>query len=75
MEIIKQHEDNRDGNDCLIKDCIVIMRCHGKYIVANFRRTLGWCDNGIQTRGWKEFDNADESVHYYNDMIKNRYKY
>ena len=75
MEIIKQHEDNREGNDCLIKDCIVIMRCHGKYIVANFRRTLGWCDNGTQTRGWKEFDNADESVHYYNDMIKNRYKY
>ena len=75
MEIIKQHEDNREGNDCLIKDCIVIMRCHGKYIVANFRRTLGWCDNGIQTRGWKEFDNVDESVHYYNDMIKNRYKY
>jgi hypothetical protein len=75
MEIIKQHEDNREGNDCLIEDCIVIMRCHGKYIVANFRRTLGWCDNGIQTRGWKEFDNADESVHYYNDMIKNRYKY
>ena len=75
MEIIKQHEDNREGNDCLIKDCIVIMRCHGKYIVANFSRTLGWCDNGIQTRGWKEFDNADESVHYYNDMIKNRYKY
>ena len=75
MEIIKQHEDTREGNDCLIKDCIVIIRGHGKYIVANFRRTLGWCDNGIQTRGWKEFDDADECVHYYNDMIKNRYKY
>lgn len=75
MEIIKQYEDNREGNDCLIKDCIVMMRCHGQYIVTNIRRYIGWCDNGIRTRSWKEFDNADEAEHYYDDMIKNRYKY
>lgn len=75
MIIIKQYEDERYGNDCLVKDCIVMMECHGKYIVANFRRCLGWCDNGIQTRGLKEFDGDIDANYYYHDMINNRYKY
>jgi hypothetical protein len=75
MIIIKQYEEEHYGNDCLIKDCIVMMKCHEKYIVVNFRRCLGWCDNGIQKRGWKEFDGDIDAEYYYQDMIGNRHKY
>lgn len=75
LEIIRQYEDTREGNDCLIKDCIVWMKCHEKYIVVNIRRYIGWCDRDISFRSQKDFDEASKACDYYWDMINNRNKY
>ena len=75
LEIIRQYEDTTEGNDCLIKDCIVLLKCHGKYIVMNIRRYIGWCDHGMDFRCRKEFDNETDAYDYYLDMINNRAKY
>lgn len=75
LEIIRQYEDTREGNDCLIKDCIVWMKCHEKHIVVNIRRYIGWCDHGISFRFQKEFDEASRAYDYYWDMIDNTSKY
>lgn len=71
LEIIKQEELITEGNDCLIMNCYVILKCHDKYIVMNIRRyNGGWCDNDIDFRGRKEFDNLNESIRYYTtDLI------
>ena len=74
LEIIRQYEDTTEGNDCLIKDCIVWMKCHGKYIVMNIRRYTG-CDNGMDFRCRKEFDNSFDACDYYWGIINNRNNY
>lgn len=75
LEIISQHEDERYGSDCLIKDCIIWIKCHKKHIVMNIRRYLGWCDHGLDYRCRKEFDKESDAHNYYWDMINNRHKY
>ena len=75
LEIIRQYEETTEGNDCLIKDCIVWLRCHNTEIVMNIRKYVGWCDNGMDFRSLKEFDNAFDAGDYYWDMINNRHKY
>lgn len=75
LEIIRHHEDERYGNDCLIKDCVVWMKCHEKHIVMIIRRYIGWCDHGLDYRCRKEFDEASNACDYYWDMINNRNKY
>ena len=70
MRIIHQEESEKQGNDCIIKNCFVIMECHGKYIAANFRRYIGWCDKGIDVRFLKACDSEPEAwVHL--EMAKN----
>ena len=75
LEIIRQHEDTHEGNDCLIKDCIVWMKCHDTHIVMNIRRYIGWCDHGLDYRCRKEFDEASKACDYYWDMVNNRNRY
>ena len=70
LEIIKQEEVSKEGNDCLIKDCYTILKCHSKYIVMSIRRYNGWCDNGLDVRGQKEFDDLHSAESYY-DKLKN----
>ena len=70
LEIIKQEENCRQGNDCLIKDCFTVIKCHDKYIVMNIRRYIGWCDNGTDFRSRKEFDNLDNALDYYNGELR-----
>ena len=65
-----QEENNREGNECLIKDCYTILKCHDKYIVVNIRRYIGWCDNGLDIRGRKEFDNLYDAMEYYNNDLR-----
>ena len=43
LEVMRQEEDYQHGNDCLIKDCFTVIKCHEKYIVMNIRRYVGWC--------------------------------
>ena len=61
MKIIHQEESEKQGNDCIIKNCFVILECHGKYIAANFRRYIGWCDRGIDVRHRESFDTETEA--------------
>lgn len=66
LEIINQDTNTEHGNDCLIENCYMILKCHDIYIVQNIRRYRGWCDNGLDIRGYKEFDNAQDAYTYYN---------
>ena len=64
LEIYLQESNIENGNDCLIRNCYTILKCHDKYIVMNIRRYRGWCDNGIDIRGIKEFDNSFDAIDY-----------
>ena len=57
LEIIKQETNTKEGNDCIIENCYSVLKCYDFYIVLNIRRYRGWCDNGLDIRGKKEFDN------------------
>jgi hypothetical protein len=70
LNIINQETHSKHGNDCLIEDCYTLLECHDKYIVMNFRRYRGWCDDGIDIRGKKEFDNIYDATEYYNKDLR-----
>lgn len=70
LEVMRQETDSRYGNDCMIKNCYTILKCHEKYIVMNICRYVGWCDNGIDFRGRKEFDNLYDALDYYNGNLR-----
>jgi len=70
LEIIKQENESREGNDCLIKDCYTILKYHDTYIVMNIRRYNGWCDNGLNIIGRREFDYEDEALSYYKNELR-----
>ena len=71
LEIINQEIELREGNDCLIENCYVIFKCHGKYLVMNIRRYRGWCDNGLDILGRKEFADVIAATEYYNGDLRN----
>lgn len=71
LEIIKQEETQEEGNECLIKNCYVILRCHNKYIVGNIRRYIGWCDHGLDFRGRREFNKPEDAERYFNNDLRN----
>lgn len=71
LEIVKQETNSKEGNDCLIEDCFTILKCHDKYIVMNIRRYRGWCDDGLDIRGRREFDDESDALHYYNGKLRN----
>lgn len=70
LEIYLQETDNEHGNDCLIENCYTILKCHDKYLVMNIRRYRGWCDNGMDIRGRKEFDSLIEATDYYKGELR-----
>lgn len=62
MKIIHQEESEKQGNDCIIKNCFVILECHNKYIAANFRRYIGWNDYlGLDVRGLHTLDTEKQA--------------
>ena len=50
MKIIHQEENEKQGNDCIILNCFLILEVHGRYLAANVRRYIGWCDRGLDVR-------------------------
>lgn len=70
MEILRQETDYQYGNDCIQKNCFVIIKCHDKYIVMNIRRYTGWCDRGTEFVGKKEFNNLYNALEYYNGDLR-----
>lgn len=48
------------------------MKCHDKHIVMNIRRYRGWCDNGMDFRDRKEFDDPKDAHDYYLDLVNNK---
>ena len=70
LEIMRQETDYQHGNDCMIKNCYIILKCHETYIAVNIRRYVGWCDNGIDFRGKKEFDNLYDALDYYSGDLR-----
>ena len=71
LEIINQETDSKQGNDCLIENCYTILKCHEKYLAMNIRRYRGWCDNGLDIRGRKEFEDVNDAIKYYNGDLRN----
>ena len=71
LEIIEQETSSKEGNDCLIEDCYVVLKCHYKYIVMSIRKYRGWCDDGgLDYRGKREFDDCDSAMEYYNGGLR-----
>ena len=71
LEFINQETNEVHGNDCLIQNCYTIMKCHEMFMVMNIRRYSGWCDNGMDMRGYREFDNIVDATNYYNGDLRN----
>ena len=71
LEIINQETDLKQGNDCLIENCYTILKCHEKYLAMNIRRYRGWCDNELDIRGRKEFEDVNVAIKYYNGDLRN----
>ena len=70
LKILYQETETKHGNDCLIKNCYVMLECHDIYIVMNIRRYRGWCDHGLDIRGLKQFENYFDAVRYYEHDLK-----
>lgn len=70
LEILRQYTDSRLGNDCLIKDTVIQAHVHDTYIVEVIRRYYGWCDNGLDYRSLKEFDNQKAADDYYDWLVE-----
>lgn len=70
LEILLQETNTQHGNDCLIQNCYTVLKCHEQYVVVNIRRYRGWCDNGIEIRGKKDFDNYFDAVNYYQNELR-----
>ena len=71
LEVLRQYTDSKHGNDCLIEDTVVQMHIHNTYVVEVIRRYYGWCDNGLDFRSEKEFDNQKEADDYYDWLVEN----
>lgn len=69
VEIIRQHEDTKDGNDCTIYDAIILYSVHGKYVVEVVRKYSGWADNGLDFRSRREFDDIANADAYYWKLV------
>jgi hypothetical protein len=72
MEIIQTENLEQEGNDCNIRDEIVLFLVHDKYVVINIRRYVGWCDNGLDFRYRKEFDEEQDAIKYFNRLSKSK---
>ena len=70
LEIYLQETETEYGNDCLIQNCYTVLKCHDKFIAMNIRRYRGWCDNGLDIRGRKEFDSVYDAMNYYNGDLR-----
>lgn len=72
LEVMRQETDYQHGNDCMIKNCYTILKCHEKYIAMNIRKCTGWADRGIEIVGKTEFDNLYNALDYYNGDLRTR---
>lgn len=71
MELIKTQHSECYGNDCLIKDEVVMFLVHEKYVVIDIRRYTGWCDDGeLDFRHRKEFDDYHKAIDYFYKLYK-----
>ena len=70
LEIMRQETDYQYGNDCMIKNCYTVLKCHETYVAMNIRRLTGWADRGIEIIGKKEFDNLYNALDYYNGALR-----
>lgn len=71
LEVIRQETSKQIGNDCLIDNCCVVLKCHERFIVVNIRKYSGWCDDGkMDFRDKKEFERLYDALEYYEDLKK-----
>jgi len=70
MKIIYQEENEKQGNECTILNCLLILECHGRYLVANVRRYLGWCDHGLDVRHLKSCETETEAMEHLKTIRK-----
>lgn len=64
MEILKQWNTTKDGNDCIIKLNVCMMYLDERYFVITVKSTSGWF--GTETKRYMEmFENITEAEEYY----------
>ena len=69
VRIIRQVVTGKHGNDCYIKDVVIMFEVHDTYVVEAIRRYSGWCDNGLDFRYRKEFQDAMEANDYFDALL------
>ena len=74
MEILDSYITEREGNDCLITEAIVLLRITNRaYVVTYVRDVLGgWTGNPIESNS-RSFHNYDEAKTCY-DKLYNHIK-
>lgn len=73
MEVVRKHEDFRDGNDCIIYDSIIMMEFHGRYLIEVLRKVNGcWTPDGIDVIQIREFSSKESADDFF-DLLKNDY--
>lgn len=72
MRIINCVALETEGNDCLIKDEVILIEVHDTFVVQNIRRYHGWCDHGLDYRNRKEFDSYSSAKNYYDSLVKKK---
>lgn len=71
LKILYQETETKHGNDCLIKNCYTWLECHGRYIVMNIRKYIGWCDDEkLDIRGLKVFCNYYNARDYFDNGLR-----
>lgn len=70
LEILKQHSVTKDGNDCLIKENLVILSVCDTYLVMHFKKYTGWGDDELNICNQKECKDRNEAEDYF-EKIKN----
>lgn len=70
LKIIKQDYLKKYGNDCLIEDVFVLYKVFDTYIVENFRKYSGWCDDGVHSKHQDKFKHENDALNYYTEIIK-----
>lgn len=65
VEIIRQESIDTYGNDCLIRNCYVVLKCFDKFFSLHIQNTIGWGQNETEFVKKRQFDNEDDAIRYY----------
>lgn len=68
--IIKSFTNSREGNDCLIKDTIIILEIEEDYVILHQTNYIGsWCDDEPR-RTYYNAKTEQEALKIFNKVVR-----